>query len=158
MNEWKGRGKGEGKKHRNLTGKQANISKIKWFSLNFCAHAQSCPTLKRHPRDYSPPALSMGFSKQEYWSGLPCPPPGGLPNPGIKPASPVSPALPLGHRRNASLIETWLLFTRSVMSDSLQPHGPQNARLPCPSPSPGVCSNLVDFKIVLLWNSLLWSQ
>ena len=28
--------------------------------------------------------LSMGFSRQEYWSGLPCPPPGVLPNPGIK--------------------------------------------------------------------------
>ena len=29
--------------------------------------------------------LSMGFSRQEYWSGLPCPPPGDLPNLGIKP-------------------------------------------------------------------------
>ena len=33
--------------------------------------------------------LSMGFSRQEYWSGLPFPPPGDLPDPGIKPASPV---------------------------------------------------------------------
>ena len=32
--------------------------------------------------------LSMEFSKQEYWSGLPFPPPGNLPNPGIEPASP----------------------------------------------------------------------
>ena len=31
--------------------------------------------------------LSMGFSRQEYWSGLPCPPPGDPPNPGIKPRS-----------------------------------------------------------------------
>ena len=37
--------------------------------------------------------LSMGFSKQEYWSGFPCPPPGDLPNPGIKPVSLRSPAL-----------------------------------------------------------------
>ena len=37
--------------------------------------------------------LSMGCSKQEYWSGLPCPPPGDLPDPGIKPASLTSPAL-----------------------------------------------------------------
>ena len=37
--------------------------------------------------------LSMGFSKQEYWSGLPCPPPGDLPDPGIKPRSFMSPAL-----------------------------------------------------------------
>ena len=33
--------------------------------------------------------LSMGFSRQEYWSGLPCCPPGDLPNPGIKPRSPA---------------------------------------------------------------------
>ena len=37
--------------------------------------------------------LSMGFSRQEYWSGLPFPSPGDLPDPGIEPASPVSPAL-----------------------------------------------------------------
>ena len=37
--------------------------------------------------------LSTGFSRQEYWSGLPFPPPGNLPNRGIEPASPVSPAL-----------------------------------------------------------------
>ena len=36
--------------------------------------------------------LSMGFSRQEYWSGLPCPPPGD-PDPGIDPASLMSPAL-----------------------------------------------------------------
>ena len=34
-------------------------------------------------------SLPMGFSKQEYWSGLPFPPPGYLPDPGIKPRSPV---------------------------------------------------------------------
>ena len=37
--------------------------------------------------------LSQGFSRHEYWSGLPCPPPGDLPNPGIKPMSLMSPAL-----------------------------------------------------------------
>ena len=37
--------------------------------------------------------LSMVFSRQEYWSGLPFPSPRDLPDPGIKPASPVSPAL-----------------------------------------------------------------
>ena len=37
--------------------------------------------------------LSMGFSRQEYWSGLPCPPPGDLPDPGIEPTSLTSPAL-----------------------------------------------------------------
>ena len=37
--------------------------------------------------------LSMGFPRQEYWSGLPFPPPGDLPNPRMEPTSPVSPAL-----------------------------------------------------------------
>ena len=37
--------------------------------------------------------MSMGFSRQEYWDRLPCPPPGDLPIPGIKPPSLMSPAL-----------------------------------------------------------------
>ena len=37
--------------------------------------------------------LSMGFSRQEYWSGLLCPAPGDLSDPGIEPGSPVAPAL-----------------------------------------------------------------
>ena len=37
--------------------------------------------------------LSLGFSQQEYWSGLPCPPPGHLPDQGTEPMSPTSPAL-----------------------------------------------------------------
>ena len=39
------------------------------------------------------PPLSMGFFRQECWSGLPCPPPGDLSNAGIKPTSLISPAL-----------------------------------------------------------------
>ena len=35
----------------------------------------------------------MGYSRQDNWSGLPCPPPGGLPNSGIEPTSPEAPAL-----------------------------------------------------------------
>ena len=35
------------------------------------------------------PPLSLGFSRQEYWGGLLCPPPGDLPNPGIEPRSPT---------------------------------------------------------------------
>ena len=38
--------------------------------------------------------LSMGFSRQEYWSGLTFPPPGDFPDPGIEPAAPEAPALP----------------------------------------------------------------
>ena len=50
---------------------------------------QSCLTLC-DPVDCSPPGpLSMEFSRQEYWSELPCPPPGELPDPGIEPRSPA---------------------------------------------------------------------
>ena len=52
---------------------------------------QSCPTLC-DPMAHQA-TLSMGFSRQEYWSGLPCPPPGVLPDPEIKPASLKSLAL-----------------------------------------------------------------
>ena len=38
-------------------------------------------------------------------------------------------------------IQSQFQFSCSVMSDSLQPHGLQHARLPCPSPTPGACSN-----------------
>ena len=52
--------------------------------------AQSCPTLC-DPMDYiaRQAPLSMESSKQEYWSGLPFPPPGDLPDPGIEPVSPA---------------------------------------------------------------------
>ena len=39
--------------------------------------------------------LSMGLPRREYWSALPIPPPGDLPNPRTEPSSPVSPALPV---------------------------------------------------------------
>ena len=45
-----------------------------WWSV-----AQSCPIL----------CNSIDFSQEEYWSGLPFPPPGNLPNPGFKPVSPA---------------------------------------------------------------------
>ena len=57
-----------------------------------CRHTQllqSCLTIC-DPMDCSPPgSLSMGFFREEYWSGLPWPPPGDLPNPGIETSSPA---------------------------------------------------------------------
>ena len=59
-------------------------SEVKWSEV-----AQSCPILC-NPVDCSlPGSWSMGFSRQEYWSGLPFPSPGDIPNPGIKPGSPA---------------------------------------------------------------------
>ena len=53
-------------------------------------HAQLCLFVTPWTVAHQAP-LSMGFPRQEYWSGLPFPPPGNLPDPGIEPTSPVSP-------------------------------------------------------------------
>ena len=52
--------------------------------LSRFSHVRLCATLWTVAHQAS---LSMGFSRQEYWSGLPFPSPGDLPNPGVKPAS-----------------------------------------------------------------------
>ena len=58
---------------------------------------------------------SMGFSRQEYWSGLPCPPPGDLPDLGIEPASPASLALADGFFTTSA---TWeALLTSSLVEN-----------------------------------------
>ena len=59
-----------------------------------CVHAKSLQSNYLTPWIVAHQAsLSTGFSRQEYWSGLPCPPPGGLPDPSIKPSSLASLAL-----------------------------------------------------------------
>ena len=89
--------------------------------------------------------LSMGLSRQEQWSGLPCPPPGDLSDPGTEPTSLMSPALT---GRVFTTSAPWeahsfssVQFRSSVVSDSLRPHESQHARPPCSSPSPGVYSD-----------------
>ena len=57
----------------------------------------------------SPGPLSKGFSRQEYWSGLPCPPPGNLPYLRIEPTSLKSPASAGGFFTASS---TWEAFSR----------------------------------------------
>ena len=61
---------------------------------------KSCPTLATPWTVARQAPLSMGFSRQEYWSGLPFPSPGDLPNPGIEPVSPAwqVDSLPLTHQ------------------------------------------------------------
>ena len=50
---------------------------------------QSCPNSRPHWTAACQASLSMGFHRQGYWSVLPFPSPGNLPNPGIKPVSPA---------------------------------------------------------------------
>ena len=61
--------------------------------MHVCLLSQAHVTLFEALDCSTPASLSMGFSRQEYMSGLPGPPPGDHPNPGIKPMSLVSPAL-----------------------------------------------------------------
>ena len=63
--------------------------KINNFFLSKSEVTESCPTLcdPRTVAHQAPPF--MGFSRQEYWSGLPFPSPGDLPDPGIEPRSPT---------------------------------------------------------------------
>ena len=67
--------------------------------LIHCSHVQCLATLWTVTRQTAP---SMRFFRQEYWSGLPCPPPGDLHDPGIKLLIPAAPtlqmdSLPLNH-------------------------------------------------------------
>ena len=78
-----------------------------------CVHAkllQSCLTLCES-MDYSLPGSSVqGFSRQEYWSGLLCPPPGDVPNPKMEPESLMSPALAGGFFSTST---TWEVLNMS---------------------------------------------
>ena len=76
--------------------------------------------------DCSPPGSSVGFSRQEFWSGLPFPSPGDLPNPGIEPGSPavqadsLPPELPGKPDSNYSssfkrLPQCWILIITTVL-------------------------------------------
>ena len=76
------------------------------FRKSYNAVRGCIPSCFSHVRLFATPwtvarqaPLSVGFSRQEYWRGLPCPPPGDLTDPGIKPMSPALQAasLPLSH-------------------------------------------------------------
>ena len=58
-----------------------------------CVHTHSYLTLSHAVDGSLSGSMYMGFLRQKYWSGLPFPSPGDLPNPGIKFTSPVFPAL-----------------------------------------------------------------
>ena len=86
--------------------KSGYISERSHFVPEFCGpfHSHACvPSCFSHVRLFvtlwtivCQAPLSMEFSRQEYWSGLPCPPPGDLPGPGTEPMSLTSPALAMG--------------------------------------------------------------
>ena len=87
------------------------------------------------PLDCSPPGSTIhGIFQARILSRLPFPSLGDLPDPGIKPMPPELAGGLFTYFRSVQF--NWL-----VMSDSLQPHGLQHARPPCPSPIPRAYSN-----------------
>ena len=67
----------------------------------------------------------MGFSRQEYWSESPCPPPGNLPNVGIEPAflsSPALDSLPLLPPRKPNSVSTLFLFCSQILFHYMNYH------------------------------------
>ena len=66
------------------------------FDVRVCSVAQSCLTLVAPWTAAHQASLSVVFSRQEEWSGLPVPTPGDVPNPGIEPRTPASPVLASG--------------------------------------------------------------
>ena len=84
-------------------------------------------------------SLSMGFSRQEYWTGLPFPSPGDLPDPGIEPPSLMSPALVGGFFATSATWEAVGLFISfSVGSDRNLLAGYDSER-PLEVDRPGIC-------------------
>ena len=67
-----------------------NLVQGYWCMLS---HSVMSDSLQPHGLQTTRVLCPGGFSRQEYWSGLLCPPPGDLPNPGIEPRSLMSPAL-----------------------------------------------------------------
>ena len=67
-----------------------------------------------------PAPLSMGFSRQEYWSGLLCPPPGDLHNPGFEPASLTSPALAGRFFTTSTTWKAWTCSHTDIFAYSLK--------------------------------------
>ena len=123
------------------------------------------------PHELAPQApLSLGFPRQEYWSGLPFHSPGNLPDPGIELRSPV---LQMVSSIAGGFFTNWATRERryththththsvqvscSVVSDSLQPHGLQHARLPCPSLTPGASQTHVHWVRDAIQPSHPWS-
>ena len=106
--------------------------------------------------------LSMGFSRQEYWSGLPCPPPGDLPDPGIEPASLMSPALANGIFTTSAPWEaqyTWLL-TMSAGHSWLLLASMTNRFTPCLTVPQGYASSwtlcLLAYQVITMsWRSVV---
>ena len=101
---------------------QDKVTKFSWSCCAVLSHSVESDSSWPHGLQPTRLLCPWGFSRQEYWSGLPCPPPGDLPNPGITPRSPTMqadsflsepPGKPFHHDR---LLKKWWhsLFGKSL--------------------------------------------
>ena len=100
--------------------------------------------------------LPMGFSRQEYWNGLPCPPPGGLPDPGIKPASLMSPALEGGFFTTSTIWEAHIWYESESESEVAQSCPTLCDPIDCSLPGSSVHG--IFQAIVLEWIAISFSR
>ena len=98
-----------------------------WSGVCVLSHSVMSSSLWPHGLQPARLLCSWGFSRQEYWSGLPCPPPGDLPNPGIEPRSPVLQADSFS-QSVSSVIQSYLTLCDSV--DCSTPGFPVHHQLP----------------------------
>ena len=110
---------------------------MKYKSVCVCMCAKLlklCPTLC-DPMDCNPPGSSVhGIFQQEYWSGLPCPAPGDLPNPRIEPTSLTSPALASGFFTTSTTWEAQI--QKQVQEKNYTPTPQPQSSLISPGTSP----------------------
>ena len=94
--------------------KHIHYQHVKWLLLLLLL--LTCLVLSGSVRPYGlqphQAPLCMGFSRQEYWSGFPCPPPWSLPDPGINPRSPALQAdsLLLSRQGSPCQVDSWWQF------------------------------------------------
>ena len=77
------------------------------FCLFLSLFSKSCPTLVTPWTVACQAALSMGFFRQDYWSGLPFPSPGDCPKAGVKPGSPALKAGSLLSHEGSRIFQLW---------------------------------------------------
>ena len=135
------------------------ISQVKEvFSCVLSLVTQLCLTLC-DPMDFSPPGSSVhGDSPgKNTWSGLPCPPPGDLPNPGIEPRSPALQADSLPSEPPGSHLQICSLSLSLSLSSSIW--GPNNVNINMLDVALSISSTILSFKILfsvqLEWFPLL---